>query len=50
MQLSGFLGKKGKNVAAGANGNDEDWGDGADGVHESVEAKLTRLSAMLEGL
>lgn len=26
--------------AAGANGNDDDWGDGADGMNESVEALI----------
>lgn len=39
-ELVGKLGKKGKNVAAGANGNDDDWGDGADGMNESVEALI----------
>lgn len=39
-ELVGKLGKKGKNVAAGTNGNDDDWGDGADGMHESVEALI----------
>ena len=39
-ELARKLGKKGKNVVAGANGNDEDWGDGADGMNESVEALI----------